>query len=274
MVADSLAHQEQVRRLKVRPTSEGDVIYNGGHGGGAIYLVVGQLVLNGNISADGGNADVNPGSGDSLGNACAGGGSGGSVLIRALEVFGTGLVSARGGDESCINFPQGGGGAGGRIAVYTFDGNLGSNQSSVGHGKGLGNPQDGTFHTGCRQTESINNEIPSIFFSGISLSRDAFVDHYRPLPVACSTQVSIHIQQHIGVFFQHCFICHWRNTKNGKHSGDCYHDYNYRGSCSRRNPACGCRRRCSILLQASHDACKTVIAGVTSQQCGDGSYFA
>ena len=75
-------------------------------GGGAIHLVVSNILsVDGAISADGGS-----------GCARAGGGSGGSILIQAPTLAGTGTIHTNGGsDNGC----GGGSGAGGRIAVYT-----------------------------------------------------------------------------------------------------------------------------------------------------------
>jgi hypothetical protein len=84
----------------------------GGPGGGAIHFVVhGELKLDGRISADGGNAVRNQG----------GGGSGGSVRLRAQSLTGSGVISAAGG----AGILNGGGGGGGRIAIE-----LGTNQFS------------------------------------------------------------------------------------------------------------------------------------------------
>jgi hypothetical protein len=81
----------------------------GGTGGGATHLTVGStLTLNGEISADGRDGELN-----------SGGGSGGSVWIQTGILAGDGLITATGGNG---NGPAGGGG-GGRIAVY-FNTNL------------------------------------------------------------------------------------------------------------------------------------------------------
>ncbi len=79
----------------------------GSSGGGAVLLTVGSTFLfDGIISVDGTS---------SLGSV--GGGSGGSVFIQAGTLVGEGEISANGGSVS--NPPNyGGGGSGGRIAVY------------------------------------------------------------------------------------------------------------------------------------------------------------
>ncbi len=75
----------------------------GGTAGGALIVeVAGTLTVNGIVSADGGRG------GDSTG-----GGSGGSVWLRAQIINGNGLITADGGDA----FSNSGGGGGGRIAL-------------------------------------------------------------------------------------------------------------------------------------------------------------
>jgi hypothetical protein len=78
----------------------------GGAGGGAIELVADELqLLAGFIVSDGAPAMLP---------ALSGGGAGGSVLLAARAVTGTGMVSARGGAGL-------GGGGGGRIAIRGLD---------------------------------------------------------------------------------------------------------------------------------------------------------
>ena len=76
---------------------------SGGAGGGRVRLVVGTLVLLGELRVDGlaGNG------------ANAGGGAGGGVFITATQLSGGGRVSARGGD----GVGNGGGGGGGRVHI-------------------------------------------------------------------------------------------------------------------------------------------------------------
>jgi hypothetical protein len=75
----------------------------GGNGGGALNLnVLGSLAVNGRISANARDGDVN-----------SGGGSGGSVYISCGPLSGGGVIAAKGGAGN-----GGGGGGGGRIAIY------------------------------------------------------------------------------------------------------------------------------------------------------------
>ncbi|CAI5978293.1 unnamed protein product [Closterium sp. NIES-65] len=77
----------------------------GGLGGGRVRIVVrGDVVVEGRIDADGGDAQM--GSMGRLG----GGGSGGSVFVNASSIQGTGRICANGGKGH-------GGGAGGRVAI-------------------------------------------------------------------------------------------------------------------------------------------------------------
>ena len=81
----------------------------GGHGGGAIRLVVdGTLTLNGTISANGNAGQGNEGSG----------GSGGSIWVTTDTLAGSGAFTANGGSADAT-YP--GGGGGGRIAVEFSD---------------------------------------------------------------------------------------------------------------------------------------------------------
>ncbi|WP_413292522.1 hypothetical protein ACLSU7_14040 [Bdellovibrio sp. HCB185ZH] len=90
-----------------QPVQLGSGGYTETYGGGAIrILVVGQLQLNGAITADGTSSS-------SGGN---GGASGGSLLIYSGSFIGSGAVSVNGGNGSGYSSSGGGGGGGGRIA--------------------------------------------------------------------------------------------------------------------------------------------------------------
>jgi len=113
-----------------------------GYGGGAVQLDVGgTLIVDGLISADG----ATPVQGQYL---AAGGGSGGSVLIAADSVTGSGSITANGGNGvKSAQFGTATGGTGGRIAIYSPDQGLSTNQITVdsGHAAGLVHgPQLGT----------------------------------------------------------------------------------------------------------------------------------
>ncbi len=83
---------------------------HGGNGGGVLTLSVGQLVLNGQILAQGEQRA-------SIGNSDASG-AGGSVVITADVLSGAGLIDASGGSYNGQSNFGGGSGGGGRVALY------------------------------------------------------------------------------------------------------------------------------------------------------------
>ncbi|MDD5528737.1 MAG: T9SS type A sorting domain-containing protein [bacterium] len=90
--------------------------YGGGNGGGLIELqcgdsVSGTIILNGTLSVNGSN-------GTSQSGYAGGGASGGSVLLFAKYLKGSGVVNAKGGDGGSISNCKAGGGAGGRVMFY------------------------------------------------------------------------------------------------------------------------------------------------------------
>ena len=112
----------------------------GSAGGGAIHLsVLGTLIVNGTISADG-----MPGIGDG-----SGGGSGGSVWISAQMLAGAGIISANGGDGNGSGLYAGGGGGGGRIAIQGI--NLFFGTASAHGGNGYTRGGAGTIYFGSGQ---------------------------------------------------------------------------------------------------------------------------
>ena len=145
----------------------------GSEGGGAIRLSVGgTLSLDGRLSANG-----NAGSEDD-----SGGGSGGSVWVRANEMTGGGMISANGGDGEWFS---GGGGGGGRIAVYspanTFTGLV-----SVVGGLGANAGQSGTvFQSTNVPGFDIVTHSPAGVVSNVVFSADfTFSDMVNPSSIS------------------------------------------------------------------------------------------
>jgi methionine-rich copper-binding protein CopC len=94
----------------------------GGAGGGAIHLTsTGLLLIEGSITANGGNGS---GASNSGYGGQGGGGAGGTVWLTAPTVTNFGTVTARGGNGGNIDggYGRGGGGGAGRIRVDTATG--------------------------------------------------------------------------------------------------------------------------------------------------------
>ncbi|KAK3724602.1 hypothetical protein QZH41_005193 [Actinostola sp. cb2023] len=98
----------------------------GGRGGGIFALYVNHtLDIEGTIRANG----------DKYGGTYAGGGSGGSILIKTTNLEGSGLVQVNGGAGYSHSTRGGGGGAGGRIGVYYKEGHFdGQLEAAGGYG--------------------------------------------------------------------------------------------------------------------------------------------
>ena len=126
LAGQSLMHREVL--VMVLPSAvdlgSGGASYeiSGGEGGGSVRLnISGTLVIDGSVTANGGNG----------GGGISGGGSGGSIYITAENLQGSGYIRANGGDTGY----QSGGGGGGRIAIY-FRNSSFSGTSTVTGGTG------------------------------------------------------------------------------------------------------------------------------------------
>ena len=98
--------------------------YSGGSGGGLILIIANKLIVNNPITVNGGNTVHN--SGDTL-HLGAGGGAGGSILIKAQEAtLGTGLITATGGTSV-----HGGAGGSGRIHLDYYSSYTGTTSPSL-----------------------------------------------------------------------------------------------------------------------------------------------
>jgi hypothetical protein len=177
----------------------------GASGGGAIRLVVdGTLELNGKILADGFSA-IPQERGGAYG---AGGGAGGSLLLRVGSLTGNGMISASGGAGVFIPTSPfriwGGGGGGGRIAFYgnlgAFAGSLRADGGDGGSGSGIGpevyRGQHGTIITGSAEpapsgTFAILRTSPADRDTGVSRTATVRIVFNRSVDVvtfsfACS----------------------------------------------------------------------------------------
>jgi hypothetical protein len=109
----------------------------GGCGGGAVLLTAGgRISVEGNITAHGG-----------WGNYRSGGGSGGSIWLKASEITGGGVVAADGGkgigDSAAV--VRGSGGGGGRIALQTPVNSFNGVIRAKGHPSGAHRGHHGTY---------------------------------------------------------------------------------------------------------------------------------
>ncbi|KAK9102258.1 hypothetical protein Sjap_019512 [Stephania japonica] len=115
----------------------------GGGGGGRVWLqVVNYLELNGTVLAEGGDGGIK-----------GGGGSGGSIYIKAHASKGNGKISASGGDGW-------GGGSGGRVSIDIFS-KHDDPEISVHGGKSNGCPDNagaaGTFYDAVPRSLVVSN---------------------------------------------------------------------------------------------------------------------
>ena len=126
-----------------------DPFNEGGNGGGALHLIVNNLLdISGKISADGEAVEfstyVNR-------KATGGGGAGGSLWIEAGEIDGDGSITAKGGDGDDSS-----GGGGGRLSILaqTIDPNI---KLNVDGGMGINAGEHGTIYLGT--LDSINSTV-------------------------------------------------------------------------------------------------------------------
>lgn len=111
-----------------------------GAGGGIIRLVANSAVLNGTISASGGNGTTPW--------YDSGGGSGGSIWITANTLSGNGIVRANGGDGARTYSTAGaGGGSGGRVAIVANGTSTFAGTIEAAGGRGTISGGAGTVYT-------------------------------------------------------------------------------------------------------------------------------
>ncbi|MBI4232556.1 hypothetical protein HY605_04960, partial [Candidatus Peregrinibacteria bacterium] len=90
---------------------------SGGNGGGSLEIIVGKdAIIDGKLAANGNNGLSEAGNFGQ--NVASGGGAGGTIYLKALNLYGTGRIEANGGNGGVITGYIGGGGSGGRVAIY------------------------------------------------------------------------------------------------------------------------------------------------------------
>ncbi|XP_012475770.1 uncharacterized protein LOC105791978 isoform X1 [Gossypium raimondii] len=150
--------------------SASDGHWYGGKGGGRVKFIVKDMIyLNGSVTAEGGNGGIK-----------GGGGSGGSIYIRAVKLKGYGTISAAGGMGW-------GGGGGGRISLdcYSIQEDV---KVSVHGGYSLGCPGNsgaaGTYFNADLLSLRVGNdnvttetETPLLDFSTSPLWSNVFVEN-------------------------------------------------------------------------------------------------
>ena len=124
----------------------------GGNGGGALVLVADEVVVGGEVSADG-----EAGQGAEF--DAAGGGAGGAVLVDALRLDLTGRVSASGGAGG-PGVDIGGSGGGGRVKVRFTEGDADPARIDVSPGRGPC-PGEAASPWGCEGTVDIRRRPPA-----------------------------------------------------------------------------------------------------------------
>ncbi|EQC50842.1 putative lipoprotein [Bacteriovorax sp. DB6_IX] len=123
----------------------------GGSGGGAIKISADTMILNGTLSANGGNGNYyNNYTG-------SGGGAGGSIWLNATNsITGSGTISANGGVAGNKLNNGGGSGSGGRIAIYQTNNTYGFVGSvTVSGGGGVRPALGGTFYLGLTSSNQL-----------------------------------------------------------------------------------------------------------------------
>ena len=126
-------------------------------GGGLVHIAAADLILSGDIRANGGNGQ------DNGWNNASGAGSGGAILLDLGTLTGAGFIAANGGNGAG---PAGAGG-GGRVAIHC----AGTNTLVPGHvtaAGGTGGPGDGS--DGSVNTDPLTSETTAPFLLSVDPS--------------------------------------------------------------------------------------------------------
>ncbi len=111
----------------------GDQVTGPAGGGAVTFRVLGNIVNNGTISADGSVAKASP-----IPGWYTGGGSGGSVFLVCNTLSGSGTITAKGGNGAGTDYGSGGGGGGRISVVYSTSQNIALGNFSASGGTGGG----------------------------------------------------------------------------------------------------------------------------------------
>lgn len=162
----------------------------GGAGGGLVKIsALGNLLVEGNISALGQN-------GKALSGNHGGGGSGGSIYLTGATLSGSGTISANGGNGDPTGYA--GAGAGGRVAIYYSDSNFDTNNITVNGGVNDQNvsAENGTIFTYNTTTGDVEVSQDVTFDGNAGVSRDGSrrtdgVYYFNNLTVSNNATVTI-----------------------------------------------------------------------------------
>ena len=129
------AYGDKTTDRQIDPGAAGaGVMPEAGNGGGTVSISGAQVIVDGRVSANGGNAtayslgtcDGTDGPPEAGATSGPGGGAGGGILIEAASATGTGTLSAFGGNGADGDWGGGGGGGGGIVKILAPRGNLDS----------------------------------------------------------------------------------------------------------------------------------------------------
>ena len=135
--------------------------YDGGAGGGSVFIDAGRVVINGSINANGGDGTSVTDVSDSGGPG--GGGSGGAVVIVSSSVSGAGFVDANGGNGGDAVGGLAGGGGGGGGGRVNVSGDLGTvSLNALGGGPGLDTYDAGAWPNSAGGEGGVVNTEPGV----------------------------------------------------------------------------------------------------------------
>ncbi|KAF3442933.1 hypothetical protein FNV43_RR16851 [Rhamnella rubrinervis] len=152
----------------------------GGEGGGRIWLEMNSTIdISGNLFADGGDGGIK-----------GGGGSGGSIYIKAHRMTGSGRISAAGGNGFA-------GGGGGRISINVFS-RHDDTQFFIHGGRSLGCPENsgaaGTYYDAVPRSLTVNNH-------NLSTQTDTLLLEFPKQPLWTNVYIENHAKALVPLFW-------------------------------------------------------------------------